>query len=107
MFVNYELHMRNHTKYGQSILILGIQSERGNHERSYGYVKEEHYSSIESELMKTVGVSAVLSVFGKDWLVSKSLIDEYNPAVNLGVALLIKPGELLKSRKVRLKYNNT
>ena len=58
-----------------------------------------------------MGVCAVLSVFGKDWLVSKSLIDEYNPTVNLGAALLIKPGvdirkELLKTRKVRLKYNN-
>ena len=106
----FDLHMRNHTKYGQSIMILGIQCACGNHEGSFGYVKEVLYRQIESELMKTMGVCAVLSVFGKDWLVSKGLIERSNSTVNLGAALLLKPGinirkELLKTRKVRIKYS--
>ena len=91
----FDLHLRNHTKYGQSVAILGLNVDIAEASNPYlGHVNMENFMYIEEELMKTNGCSAVLTIFGKSTLEYCNLIprNKSNMNVNLGAALLFKPG---------------
>ena len=98
--------MRNHTKYGQMIVILGVNLDVQEDIRPFRHISEHTYRLVESELMTASGIKAVLSVFGKYKLDSESLLANANENINAGAALLIRPGinirkELLKIRRVK------
>ena len=99
----FDLHMRNHTKFGQNVAILALNAD--TEEEIYRYTKHVNESSfllIEAELMKTNGVIAVLTVFGKKILEKQNMIEEEDVDFNLGAAILLKPNtnirkEILKT----------
>lgn len=96
----FDLHLRNHTKYGQSIAILGLNVEIDEASDPYlGHVNIENFMMIEDVIMETKGVAAVLTVFAKDTLKHCGLIPKNvdDAKVNLGAAILVKSGADIKS----------
>ena len=99
----FDLHMRNHTKYGQNIAIVALKAiiEEIPDPR---HVTETNFLLIENELMKSNGVIAVLTVFGKKYLESQSFSTEGIEDFNLGAALLLKPGTNIKKEMLKLFF---
>ena len=103
----FDLHMRNHTKYGQNIAILGLKADMEVRPSLSRHViaNEDNFLAIESELMKISGVMAVLSVFQKEILENKNLIEKNSASFNLGAAIILCSGtdiryEILKTENV-------
>ena len=103
----FDLHMRNHTKFGQNIAIVALKADIEEFPDPR-HVSQTNFLLIEKELMKTNGVIAVLAVFGKGHLERTNLSTEGIKDFNLGAALLLKPGINIKKEisKVFWKKRN-
>ena len=86
----FDHHMRNHTKFGQQIAIIAMKAKVER--ESWGHLDQFDYVNVETELMKIDGVAAVLTVFGKDELKYHGLLQTNSDGMNLGAAMLLKPG---------------
>ena len=85
----FDLHMRNHTKYGKNIAIVGLDSRLSVDTAPHNRVSDGNFAAVEAELMKISGVSAVLAVFGKQRFTSISL-DVSVEDIEIVASLIIK-----------------
>ena len=89
----FDQHLRSHTKYGQLVAIVGMKVDI--EDSAYlGHVNVENFDLIENEMMKTSGISAVLTIFGRKELEFCGMIakNEKLDTLNLGALLLFQPG---------------
>ena len=85
--------MRAHTKYGQNIAIIALNSpmETNVSKQMLDQVEKTYFASIEKEIMKASGVSSVLAVYDKRRLKNVFNEDEFQNA-DVGVSLVLKIG---------------
>ena len=102
----FDLHMRNHTKYGQSVAILGLLVDVISTKPYMEHVSMEDFAMIEKVLIQTKGVAAVITVFQKSVLEFCGYIPKHEPTkeVNLGAAILVKPGIDIESAISAMLY---
>ena len=89
--------MRNHTKYGQNVAVIGLFVDYNELSKKYGWrehVNVEDFLKIEAVLMNTIGVSAVITVFDRSVLEFCGYIsnDDQTDSINLGATLLVNLG---------------
>ena len=102
----FDLHLRNHTKFGQQVAIISLKVEIEKERLVINDdVSDSVFCLIENEIVKATGVVAVLSVFrtelfkfGTKFTVSESM--------NLGTALLLYPGTDIDKEISELLSNN-
>ena len=87
----FDLHMRSHTKYGKNVVIFGLVSHPREEIISFRRVGDELFASIETEIMKVSGISAVLAVFGTERLKPFSYM-KVDDDINLAASALIGEG---------------
>jgi len=87
----FDLHMRNHTKWGKRVAIVAIRTPLDQEHIGYERVKEESFLVLEQELMKAKGVSAVIAIFKKNRFERFFKKDNLED-VNLVASLLLKEG---------------
>ena len=94
----FDLHMRSHTKYGKNIAIIGIGSGYPFERLVCKRVSDCDFTTIEHELFKLEGISAVLTVFSskryEQFCASANLED-----LSLVCSVLLKEGADLELEK--------
>ena len=102
----FDQHMRNHTMYGQSVAILSLLVDDISTRPHLQHVSMEDFTMIEEVLMQTKGVAAVITVFQKSVLEFCGYIPKHEPneEINLGAAILVKPGIDIKSEISAMFY---
>ena len=99
----FDHHMRNHSKYGNQIAIIGFKSTI--HEKlKRGHLEIKNAALIENEFMKVGGVVAVLAIFWKDhmqdFFKGHSLAD-----IDIGVALIVNHREVISTEFLSVSFN--
>jgi hypothetical protein len=108
----FDQHMRSHTKYGKNIAILALKTplnpfffQPTNHDTKLeDHIEEKHFASVEKEILKVNGVSAVLAVFNKRRLKEYFNQDDFQ-ADNLGASLLLKSGADIKAELTAVSFD--
>ena len=93
----FDLHMRNHTKYGKNIAIIGIVSCLEAGTAHHNRVNEDVFVAIEEELMKVNGISAVLEVYGNQRLLTFSSSIKINDDITFLASVMLSEGADIES----------
>jgi hypothetical protein len=102
----FDHHMRGHTKYGQNIAIVAINSPMQTcvREKVLDHVEKTYFASIEKEIMKASGVSAVLAVYDKRRLGTVFNEDELKNA-DVGASLVLKIGTDIEAELSSISFD--
>ena len=87
----FDLHMRSHTKYGKNVAIFGLVFTPQEHIIRHKRVGFNTFATIQNELMRISGISAVLSVFGNNRFESYASV-KLNDEITAIASVLIGEG---------------
>ena len=102
----FDHHMRAHTKYGQNIAIIALNSpmKTSVSKELIDHVEKTYFASIEKEIMKASGVSSVLAVYDKRRLKNVFNEDEFQNA-DVGVSLVLKIGSDIEAELSSIAFD--